>query len=324
MITAIHMHEEQINPETTKPQMQTVFKRKGSAPGQTPVISADEVIVSPEPPINSIAKLIKTPASLGLESVGVLFRATTGGHTCLEPQFRHSALLKARAPTEINRYSLSYPSTSTHQLQFLRMAERRAVQPGDIILLYNPHTKSSPAPRNAQLVMALVVSLAKEGKNAASMHVWHGLLSHTHNRLLEIWETVNKPSSPQTYLKTQNVDRVPIHTHLAAGNNSFARYLNTPLHAIPLVVGPPAVAAQATSQQAQPPQAMATLQQAQPPQAMTTLQQAQPPHVTAQPPAPPPVPALPPRPASSTFTFGAPPPASGDDGQGAAKRQREG
>ena len=286
LISAIHMNSGPIDPETTRVQMQTVFKRKGSSPDEVPSRPADEVIVSPEPPINSPAKLIKTPISLGLESVCLLLRDTCK-RVCIEIMVSNKvAILKVRAPNEINRHSLAFPSTFTHQLQFMRMAERRAVEPGDIILLYKTN-----APQNAELVMALVISLAKEGTSRNGMFAWHGLMSLTHNKVQEIWETVNKPSSPQTYLKTQNVERVPIRTMRVVGDQNLARYINTPLNQLAMT---DSLQQPASSSGAAPTLQQPTLSSGTAP----TLQQ--------------------PTAASSTFTFGAPPP----DEQGAAKRAR--
>lgn len=226
MISAIYIHSEPVDTESTKVHLQTVFKRRASNPGEIPSRGADEVVVSPEPPINSTARFIKTPASLGLESVCMHIRTTHGGQIYLESQVNNKiAILKTRAPRDTNRMSVADPSVFTHRLQFIRMAERLVLDPGDIVLLYNTHAGL----RDAELVMALVVSLAQDGIWKERLHYWHGIMSNTHNKLKEIWETVNKPSSPDTYLKTQNVERIPIQIPTVDQNQYVAKYLNLPL-----------------------------------------------------------------------------------------------
>ena len=233
MLSVVYFNgNDPINPLLTKVMMQTQFIRKSDnafqPAGSQQLVThlLDDVIVAPNPPVNSSAKFIKTSSSLGLESIACNLRPATNGGLCIEAQVNGAiALLSGRAAAEMNRYAMANPSASTHELFFLQMAERRLMAPGDIILLYNKH---SSAPRNAELVMAIAISLAKEGLARDYAACWHTTMSYMHNKLLSIWAQVNRPSAPHTYLKALQ-DR-PICIPLIPEDQIAAKYFNVCLN----------------------------------------------------------------------------------------------
>jgi hypothetical protein len=243
LITSITMNGmDRLDPATTMVQMQTQFLTNPYLPpAKMPQDvhkprKVEDIIIGPGAPIGSTAKFIKTPESLGTESVVCNIRSLSEGEVCIESQVNNKvAILRGRSSPMMNRCSIAELSAQTHTIMFMQMAERRYLEVGDIVLLYKAHHPTQPN-KNAELVMALVVSLAWEGLTKEGLWIWNHTMVHTRNRLLEIWMRVSEPTVPRTYLKAWDSASTPLKIPKMPDGNIGSKYFNTLLHWAPVNV----------------------------------------------------------------------------------------
>ena len=243
LFTSITMNGiERLDPATTMVQMQTQFLTNPFLPsGKMPQDvhkprKVDDIIVGPGAPIGSTAKFIKTPESLGMESVVCNIRPLSEGEVCIEAQVNNKvAILRGRSSPMMNRCSMAELSTQTHTILFMQMAERRYLEVGDVVLLYKTHHPTQ-LNKNAELVMVSVVSLAWEGLTKEGLWIWNHTMVHTRNRLLEIWHRVNGPTVPRTYLKAWDSASTPLKIPKMPDGNVGSKYFNALLPMAPVDV----------------------------------------------------------------------------------------
>ena len=315
LFTSITMNgRERLDPATTMVQMQTQFLTNPFLPSKKMPQDAhksrkvEDIIIGPGAPIGSTAKFIKTPESLGMDSVVCNIRPLSEGEVCIESQVNNKvAILRGRSSPMMNRCSMAELSTQTHTIQFMQMAERRYLEVGDVVLLYKTHHPTQ-LHKNAELVMVSVVSLAWEGLTKEGLWIWNHTMVHTRNRLLEIWHRVNGPTVPRTYLKAWDSASIPFIIPKMPDGNVGSKYFNALLHLAPVdvltrpgrVSGGSTAAGGSNIQAAPPVRAGDSGAQALPPSGVPAAAGAQ---------AVPPTSSAPSTEGSrsSTFTFGAPP-----------------
>ncbi len=168
------------------------------------------------------AKVVHTPRSLGTDSM-ICQILHTGRGPYLEALRKGTvAVLVPRSREKLNRMCMYNPTKESHGIKFLSLGEMQTISAGDIVLIYQAHD----TPKHADLVMAIVISHAKEIMDKADSFKWQRLLAYTHNALLRFWQEMNNPLATNTYLRSLGIVYPPVRIPTMGLENPNAAYFN--------------------------------------------------------------------------------------------------
>jgi hypothetical protein len=162
----------------------------------------------------------------------------------------------------MNRLSIAGPRSRSHALQFMAMNERRALAPGDIILLFgpletHPTLRQKPAdgtpPKRTELIMAISVYHAKEVVSFSYRLSWQKIMAMMHNELLDLWYSISKVDATHAFMMSLDYSQIPVSIPSTAPVARGANYLNSILSVFDAAPAPASAAAdQQVASNAQP------------------------------------------------------------------------